>query len=71
MAEQAGLDVSSISCWGKISPTEHCLHILGQKGNLIEQLWNYLEAMDRFDVIDDTREMICKYSIHKVLLIVI
>ena len=61
MAEQAELDVGSISS-GKISPTEHCLHLLGQKGSLMGQLWNYLEAMDRFDVIDDTRDMICKYS---------
>ncbi|XP_050733688.1 myeloid differentiation primary response protein MyD88-like [Eriocheir sinensis] len=58
VAEQADLDVSSISCWGKISPTEHCLHILGQKGSLVGQLWNYLENMDRFDILDDTREMI-------------
>ncbi|XP_063875219.1 myeloid differentiation primary response protein MyD88-like [Scylla paramamosain] len=57
VAEQAELDVGSISS-GKISPTEHCLHLLGQKGSLMGQLWNYLEAMDRFDVIDDTRDMI-------------
>ncbi|KAG7175226.1 Myeloid differentiation primary response protein MyD88-like [Homarus americanus] len=58
VAEQANLDVSSISCWGKISPTEHCLHIWGQKCGTVQQLWNFLEAMDRFDVIDDTLEMI-------------
>lgn len=58
LAEQAGLDVNSI-CSGKISPTEHCLHLWGQKGGLIGQLWTYLEAMDRFDVIDDTLQMIC------------
>ncbi|KAK4315097.1 hypothetical protein Pmani_013659 [Petrolisthes manimaculis] len=58
VAEQANLDVSSISCWGKISPTEHCLHILGQKGGLVGQLWNHFEAMDRYDVIDDTLHMI-------------
>ncbi|ROT70196.1 myeloid differentiation factor 88 [Penaeus vannamei] len=57
LAEQAGLDVNSI-CSGKISPTEHCLHLWGQKGGLIGQLWTYLEAMDRFDVIDDTLQMI-------------
>nr|XP_045624951.1 myeloid differentiation primary response protein MyD88-like [Procambarus clarkii] len=58
LAEQASLDVSSISCWGKISPTEHCLHIWGQKGGTVMQLWTFLESMDRFDVIDDTLEMI-------------
>ncbi|XP_069943312.1 uncharacterized protein Myd88 isoform X2 [Cherax quadricarinatus] len=58
LAEQANLDVSSISCWGKISPTEHCLHIWGQKGGTMMQLWTFLEAMDRFDVIDDTLEII-------------
>lgn len=58
VAEQANLDVSSISCWGKISPTEHCLHIWGQKGGKVEHLWTFLEVMDRYDVIDDTLENI-------------
>lgn len=53
LAEQAHLDVNSISS-GKISPTEHCIHLWGKRLGTIGQLWTFLEAMDRFDVIDDT-----------------
>ncbi|KAL7637845.1 UNVERIFIED_CONTAM: hypothetical protein RMT77_011457 [Armadillidium vulgare] len=54
LAEITNLESSVISS-GKISYTEHLFHLWIQKGGAtIQDLWNALESIDRYDVIEDT-----------------
>ncbi|XP_068200543.1 myeloid differentiation primary response protein MyD88-like [Palaemon carinicauda] len=57
LAMQAGIDEGSISS-GKISDTECFFQKWRAKDGTVGKLLDFLEAMDRFDVIDDTLEMI-------------
>ncbi|KAB7507287.1 hypothetical protein Anas_02476, partial [Armadillidium nasatum] len=60
LAEITNLESSVISS-GKISYTEHLFHLWIQKGGAsIQDLWNALESIDRYDVIEDTLSNICK-----------
>lgn len=57
LAVQAEIDEGCISS-GKISDTECFFQKWRAKDGTIGELLKFLEAMDRFDVIDDSLEMI-------------
>ncbi|KAF2363683.1 Toll/interleukin-1 receptor (TIR) domain [Trinorchestia longiramus] len=60
LAEFARLDVPSIAAVSRISFTSHCLHLWCQAGGTLHQLYKALVAMDRHDVIHDTKHLIEK-----------
>ena len=64
------MNISTIEGDLGVNPIEKLLSYCGPEKNLtLGQLQSYFEKIDRYDVLDDTKQLFCKFCLVRTVLI--